>query len=215
MKGENRFSNEQLKRYAEKHLSREVELLRWNASFLNGFFMSELSFSQVAGDIANALRETSLDSFAMHARNLIDLLYLRNHFNGDRSTDIVIEDYLGEDVVEDRLIGITDNLERAKTKADKLVAHLSMQRETFSYYEKSWIYSQVAVDLLEALRSVIYEIPDELQSDRLKEAVSDSLPLVFDLRLSPFAEDDERGPGIAISYGQYYMPDTYLNQSRT
>ncbi len=209
MKGENRFSNDQLKSYAEEHIAREVELLRWNASFLNGFIYSELSFSQVSGDIAKALKETSLDSFAMHARNLIDFLYLRNHFKCDKTTDIVIEDYLGDDVVKDRLHGITYSLVDAKTKTNKLVAHLTIQRETYSYYEKSWIYSQIAVDLLKAFRSVIYDIPDELQSDRLKEAVSDSLPLVFDLRLIPYAEGDERGPGIAISFGQNYMPDTY------
>lgn len=210
MKGENQFDQVQLREYAEKHLSREVEMLRWTGSFLGGFSMAKLSSGRIAGDIAAAFEQSSLESFAMHSRNLIDFLYLRNHYGHDRPNDIVVEDYVGDKVVASKLIPITGMLEGAKTKADKLVAHLSMERETFGYYEKAWMYSQIVGDLLNALRSVVYEIPDHLQSGRFVASLSSSLPLLIDIRLRQHAEEDKRGPGLAIEYGMWYKPDTYM-----
>lgn len=209
MRGESTFKDEQFRDYAEKHLSREVEMLRWTASFLGGFHTATLSSGKIAGAMADAFRESSLESFAMHSRNLIDFLYLRNHYGRDRSTDIVIEDYVGDEVVAETLIPITENLENAKTKADKLVAHLSKERETFGFYQKAWMYSQVVNDLLKALRSVIYEIPGELRSGRFESSVSNSLPLLIDIRLRQYAEEDVKGPGLAMEYGPQYQPDTY------
>lgn len=211
MNTENNFNPEQLRAYAEKHLAREVEMMRWAASFLNAFSTARLSSHQPAGKIAEALRAMSLESFVIHTRNLIDFLYLGTAYGEPHPTDITISNYLDETTLALKLISITDNLERARDKANKLVAHLSMQRESWGFYEKAWIVSRIENDLLDALRGVVHEIPDDLQSSRLRDALSESLPLAFDLRLLPYAEEDERGPGLSISYGRDYRPDIYGN----
>ncbi len=209
MKGGTRLDDSELRQYAENHLAREVEMLRWTGSFLSAFTTATLSSERIAGDIAQAFRESSVESFAMHARNLIDFLYLRNHYGRDRSNDIVIEDYVGNDAVANRLVPITQLLIDARTKADKLIAHLATERETFGYYQKSWMFSQIAVDLLAALRSVVHDVPARLESGRLLRSVSSSLPLFIDIRLRQYSVDDERGPGLALEYGMWHRPQEY------
>ena len=107
MKGDSQFDQSQLIEYAEKQLAREVEMLRWTGSFLAAFHTATLSSENIDGEIAAALRQSSLESFAMHSRNLIDFLYLRNHYRRDRSNDIVIEDY---DLFEPMRMKISDVL---------------------------------------------------------------------------------------------------------
>ncbi len=209
MKDRNRLDHAQLRQYAENHIAREVEMLRWTGSFLSSFSKAAFVSVDISGDIAQALRGASLESFAMHSRNLIDFLYLRNHYGRDRANDIVVEDYVGDDTAAKKLIPITQQLIDARIKADKLVAHLSIERETFGYYEKAWMFSLIAVDLLTALRSVVYDIPSELRSGRLLGSVSSSLPLFIDITLREHSVDDERGPGLALEFGMWHRPKEY------
>lgn len=208
MKSDRHFNHAQLREYAEKHLSREVEMLRWTGSYLAGFSKASLSSLNVSGEIADTFKQSSLESFGLHSRNLIDFLYLRNHYGHYRKNDIVVEDYVGDEIVASKLIPITEMLKDAKIKANKLIAHLSMERETFDYYEKAWMYSQIAVDLLEGLRSVVYEIPKHLRSARFQASISKSLPLFIDIRFQQYSDDDERGPGLAMKYGMWHQPQT-------
>jgi len=209
MRGENRFDTEELRQYAENHLSREVELLRWTGSFLNAFSTASLSSERIAGDIADAFQRSALESFGMHARNLIDFLYVRNYYHSDWPTDIVIEDYVSDSVISTKLIPITETLKDARIKADKLIAHLTVERETFGFYQKAWMYTFIAIDLLNALRSIANEIPAPLKSNRFLEAISTSLPLLFDIDLRQYSLEDRRGPGLAMEFGMWYQPDSY------
>jgi len=207
LKGEHTLDEVKLQAYLDRHLAREVEMLRWTGSFLKAF--TTLSSEKISGEISEAFQQSSLESFASHARNLIDFLYLKNHYRKDRPTDVVIEDFVSKDVVDQHLIPITEMLLDARIKANKLVAHLAVERETFGFYQRAWMYSQIAPQIFEALKSIVYKIPDNLQSDRLTSAISDSLPLFFDIRLRQHSENDERGPGFAMEFGMWYRPDEY------
>jgi len=209
VKGERRLDKDQLARYADDHLAREVEMLRWTGSFLAAFSTLSLSSRSIEGDIAQAFRESSLESFAIHSRNLIDFLYLQNYYRRARPTDIILEDYVAASVIKDKLIPITALLKDARIKADKLVAHLSLERETFGFYQKAWMFNLIAVDLLEALRSVVDNIPAGFHCARFRRSVSRSLPLFTDIALRQYSEDDERGPGLAMEFGMWHRPNDY------
>jgi len=71
------------------------------------------------------------------------------------------------------------------------------------------MYRQITAEVLDALRSIVYDIPEKLQSDRFKASLSISLPLVIDITLRQYSEEDERGPGLALEYGMWHRPDKY------
>jgi len=87
-----------------------------------------------------------LNTFAVHARNLIDFLY-SGSINKDYATDIIIEDYVDKAVIDKALLKITLLLKDAQTKAHKQVAHLTMDRIQYEKAGKEWQFIEVAVHI--------------------------------------------------------------------
>jgi len=76
--------------------------------------------------IHNGLRYTVVESFAVHLRNLITFLYPYTK----RDTDVSATDFFTSSEIWDSLHPkLSDILERAKTRTDKEVGHLTTARQ--------------------------------------------------------------------------------------
>lgn len=74
------LNDDQLKEYSNHHLKYELDMLIWTTGIL-----STLGAVKKQSPIPMTLNNAIINSYSMHARNLIDFLYLRS-LGGDRKT---------------------------------------------------------------------------------------------------------------------------------
>jgi hypothetical protein len=199
MKGANSFSDSQLRDYANLHIAYEVQMLRLSASVLYAFSAATLRSTKPEGTIVQSISNAFLESFAVHSRNLIDFLYLRNHYKKDRPTDIILEDYVPADAIKLSLPPISRLLIDAKTKADKQVAHLASDRLRYGQVERSWFYGEVFQEITRALRRVAQNIPLGRFPPALLESLSDSLAPILPIDISTSVSTDGQHASVCIS----------------
>ena len=116
--------------YAEtrEHVEYEIGMFRWAINNLRQFAPSPL-------------HDVVLESFAVHARNLINYFY-----GGSGNDDILANDFIPD--WETIRPPITPVLSEAKSKANKQLSHLSYSRlNKYSGSNKSWDISGIARDL--------------------------------------------------------------------
>jgi hypothetical protein len=192
MKLPNRLPDDDLKDYAEKHLQYEVDMLTWSAGIL-AFLARQNNKGYLSWTINNGL----LNTFAIHARNLIDFLYSRSR-GKDYPTDIIIQDYASDSDVSSHLIGISPLLEEALIKANKQVAHLSMERIDYENTGKEWKFIEVSKHIRQSLASIAPYIPASKMSLGLREklSVSDIKIPVVDITV----KDAPNGHPIGVSF---------------
>lgn len=162
MKGSNSLSDDELKEYAEEHLQYEVDMLVWSAGIL-----ARLASLKNEGHLPWSINNGLLNSFSAHARNLIAFLYSRP-MGKEFSTDIVIEDFVDEEIVNKHLVEIDPLLEEAIKKANKQVAHLTMERIEYEESGKAWRFIEVAQAILKAFASITPYMPSARISDTLR-----------------------------------------------
>ena len=175
MKHPNSLSDRGLLQYAEKHLQYEVDMLTWSAGIL-----AFLAPHMAKGYLPRAINNGLLNSFALHARNLINFLYSRSK-GTDYRTDVILEDYVDADIVAGSLPAITPLLEEALTKANKQVAHLSLDRIQYEQAGKEWMFIEITKQILAALASIAPHIPSGRISDSLRQKLTQSgfrIPIV-------------------------------------
>ncbi len=181
MKAPHQLSDIELSEYADEHIAYELDMLRWSGSLLYAYNIASLRGSPLEGPLAQPVANALVESFAVHTRNLIDFLYLRNHYGKDRSTDIVVEDYVDGDTLSMNLPRITQLLQNAKKKADKQVAHLASERLRYGPLDKSWFYTQILSDITIALAGVVPYIPLSRVGRLLPQLVSSDTPSFISL----------------------------------
>jgi hypothetical protein len=159
MKLPNSLSDQELLTYADEHIDYEINMLVRTVAI-----MGSLVAVVEKGDIAKTCNNAFLSSFSMHARNLIDFLYLRS-LRKDRPTDIIVQDYIDEISLVNHLPPITPLLEQTKTKADKQVAHLTFDRIAYEKSGKGWNFVQIATDIMKAFRAIAPVFPEARVSD--------------------------------------------------
>ncbi len=140
----------------------------WSAGIL-----AFLAGHQSEGYLPWAINNGLINSFAYHARNLINFLYSRSR-NADYATDIVLEDYIDTDEVGDLLTPISQLLEEALTKANKQAAHLSLDRIQYEKGGKEWKFIELAKQILSAFASVTPHIPSSKISHSLRQKLTQS-----------------------------------------
>jgi hypothetical protein len=164
MKSPHSLSDDELREYAEQHLKYEVDMLIYSACILSTI-TEHRQRSLLSWTINNGL----LDSFAIHARSLVDFLYSRSIMK-DQSTDIIIEDYIDSEVVNKNRLPIPIRLEEVLNKANKQVAHLTLQRIDYERADKKkWNFVDIAGDILQSLASLAPHIPSTKISNNLKQ----------------------------------------------
>jgi hypothetical protein len=162
------LTDAQLQQYADQHLQYEIDMLVWSAGIL-AFLVAH----KAEGDLPSAINNGLLNSFALHARNLISFLYSRSRAL-DHATDIVLEDYIGAADVPNCLPPIPPLLEQALTKANKQAAHLSMDRLQYEKAGKEWMFIELSRQILRAFASVVAHIPTSKMHDPLRQKLSRS-----------------------------------------
>jgi len=166
MKPPNSLTDEDLLAYADRHLKYEIDMLIWAAGI-----MRTLAPVRDQGLLAWACNNALLNSFSMHARNLIDFLYLCS-LGKDRPTDIIVQDYIDDRTLSKHLPQMTCPLQEAKRKADKQVAHLTLDRIQYQKSGKEWPFGQMAVDIMEAFRAIAPDFPETRSSDSFRGLIS-------------------------------------------
>jgi len=171
----NFLADDELKNYAETHLQYEVNMLSLSVSVL-----ASLARRANTSPLPWLLSNGILNTFAIHARNLIDFLYSRSR-GRDYPTDIIIQDYVGDNEISLHLRPISPLLEKALIKANKQVAHLSMDRIEYERLGKEWRYIEVMGHIRDAFASIAPYVPAAKMSSELRgklSATSVAIPLV-------------------------------------
>lgn len=148
------LSDGDLKAYANEHLQYEVDMLVASAAILG-----HLAYKAGEGLIPWIIYNGLLNTFAIHARNLINFLYSRSR-NTDRRTDIIIEDYVTPSLLASILPPISPLLDQTLAKAAKQVAHLTKDRIDYEKEGKEWKFVQLTQEILGILKVVVPYIPD-------------------------------------------------------
>ena len=133
------LSQKELLKYSERHLFYEIRML---------FGIGEvLARSPVASEI---FRCALIESFVIHLRNLILFLYPpRNR----KPTDVIAEHFFDRpDEWKKKLPPISAALNKAKTRADKEVGHLTTGRIAGAPLEKGWQARQLLDELKKRLK---------------------------------------------------------------
>jgi hypothetical protein len=164
------LSDDDLRNYADIHLQYEIDMLTWS-----GGILESLVEKKKANLLSQALYNGILNTFASHARNLIDFLYSRIN-NKDRRNDIIIQDYVDEEYVSIHLVPISPLLEETLIKASKQVAHLSMERISYEKdrKQKQWKCIEILAHIRHAFASIAPYIPDHKMSKKLRDELSAS-----------------------------------------
>ena len=140
-------------REASDALYYEVSMLRVTAIT----FASDI-FGENVSPILNAV----LESFAVHVRVLIDFFYSEN----PRKDDIIAEHFF---LTPNRWQGIrppkSETLVKAKTRANKLLAHLTYTRLKENL-DKRWPVAEIMKDIENVLDFFLQNVPKELLGSR-------------------------------------------------
>jgi hypothetical protein len=200
MRPPNVLSENDLKSYADEHLQYEVNMLTMSVGIL-----AYLGIHNNTSPIPWVINNGILNTCAMHARNLIDFLYSRSK-GRDFPTDIIIQDYVTEDDISRYLVPISPLLDEALTKANKQVAHLSVERIDYERAGKEWKFVDVMGHIRKAFASIAPHIPPTKMSPELREKLSQTVvavPVVEIVELKSvngeqigvsFSLRDKRGP---------------------
>jgi hypothetical protein len=165
------LTDDELKAYAEEHLQYEVDMLTWSAGVL-AFLASHKDKGALPLVINNGL----LNTFGVHARTLIDFIYSRSR-KSDHPSDIIIEDFIDEATLKNNLSGISPLLNKTLHKANKQIAHLTINRIEYGEVGKEWKFIEVAQHICQALASIAPCIPSSRISDNLKQKISRQLEI--------------------------------------
>jgi hypothetical protein len=198
MKPPNSLSNEKLIAYSEI-VAREIDMLRWSASMLYRFQMAEPTGLLSKSHIAQVTDDVYLEAFAMHSRNLIDFLYLRNSKGGERPTDVVIQDYIDPAVLGPVQPAISPLLENTKVKADKLLAHLTLTRLDEGMFMKGWLYTEIFQQIMSAFNQIAPFVSETNTSEHFRAAIKPlHLPLI-PITISEVKDPVRQLAGISMS----------------
>jgi hypothetical protein len=110
--------------------------------------------AEMLDNIYNAV----IESFGLHARSLLDFLYIENKSKPD---DVIARDYVGIIANWEREIGkITPALQKARDRVNKEMAHLTSTRLAVTEDAKSWQFVNIMKDIIELFKIFLRQTPD-------------------------------------------------------
>ena len=98
-----------------------------------------------------------LDAFAIHARNLFDFFYPKQHFKPD---DMVVSDFVTKPKVFNAGKTKKRDLVFVIRKADKQVAHLTYARNRYNQKTKPWPFVDIGRKMHKTLSAFYDALPD-------------------------------------------------------
>jgi len=109
-------------------------------------------------------RNAAIESFAIHARNLIHFLYA----DRPKSDEVTASKYfMGRVKWEDVRPVISDILKSAWGRADREIAHLTFERQKVTLAKKGWPVAEIHRDIFSVLGLFLLRVPDSLLSPAL------------------------------------------------
>lgn len=131
-------------------------------------------------DLANAV----LESWVMHARNLIDFFY-----GSKQQDDIVMLDFVGEIIGSFGFPEISEELSDARRRANKEMAHLTSTRIGISPDEKQWAFGLITNQIIDRMKAFINLVND----GELRAALKSILPKEIDQKFAVKAQLNTSG----------------------
>lgn len=130
------YSDAYLLNYSHEHVFYEVDMFLWLTQVCGGGAKVGAASSADTTRLSNVL----IESFVVHLRNVVDFLYL----DAPQKTDIVAADFCADGVWHSVRPGISPVLEKARTRANKEIAHLTTDRLAGSSPAKQWTFREMA-----------------------------------------------------------------------
>ena len=116
-----------------------------------------------------------LDAFSIHARNLFDFLYPKDHSKKD---DILVYDYLNSKRGFDNGKTKKKDLLFIVRKTDKQVAHLTYARNRYNSKTKPWSFVEIGRKMHKTLESFYNNLPGSYKEwdyiRKLKKVIDDT-----------------------------------------
>ena len=196
MKDPNSLSDNELKAYADEHLQYEHDMLIWSAGILARLFPY-----QVDSSIPWALVNGMLNTFAIHARNLIDFLYSGSD-GKDRPTDIIIEDFVDAESISGHLPPISESLKKARVKVNKQVTHLTMERIEYEKAGKGWMLFEIADEIKKVMAAIAPQIPRTRISNDLRDKLIESRLAIPLVDISSIRAQNGAKVGVSLTLGK-------------
>ena len=98
-----------------------------------------------------------LDAFVVHARNLFDFFYPKEHLKPD---DMIVTDYLLKPKIFNSSKIKKSELLFIVRKADKQLAHLTYARNRYNQKTKPWPFVDIGRKMHKTLSSFYYALPN-------------------------------------------------------
>jgi len=193
MKPPHSLTDDELLKYIDEHVEYELDMLVWSAGIL-----ARLAPHKTDGYLPWALNNGLLNSFAVHARNLIAFLYPSSVGKGF-PTDVVIGDFVPHDVLSEHQPAISSILEEAIVKSNKQVAHLSLERLQYEAAGKEWKFIDVARDIKKALAAITPHIPSARISHQLREKFTDPKLAIPFVDVTVLKTADAKSIGVTLA----------------
>jgi hypothetical protein len=155
------FSDAYLLTYSAEHVAYEVDMF-----FNLAGMLSQPSRKVVANSVdqARIINNSLVEAFGIHVRNVVDFLYIDN----PRPSDVVATDFFSQGQWQALRPVITQNLENARTRANKELAHLTTDRISGTNPTKDWAFA----DLANEVRTIVQLFARNAQSSALSANVA-------------------------------------------
>jgi hypothetical protein len=170
MRPPNSLTDEELMKYANEHIAYEILMLMSADAILR-------PITPVKHEhwLVYACNCTAMTSYALHARNLIDFLYLRKiniekGRKGEPRSDVVVEDYIPNEILEAHRPPLTPTLDEARKKADKQAAHLTSDRiAEYTGRKKVWQVQSITRNITTVFHNLASHFPPSKTSDAFRQ----------------------------------------------
>ena len=147
--------------YSNEHVFYEIDHFFWLAQTLGS---ESLVVGAPSIQDRQRLNNILIEGFVIHFRNVIDFLYVK-----PKSTDVVAEDFFSQNDWQKIRPALSGTLEDARTRANKEVAHLTVDRMTGAPPAKTWKFTQIANEVRPILSLMCSEaIPSRLGQNVVK-----------------------------------------------
>lgn len=142
-------------------------MLLWSARLL-AFYKPDAIKEAIGWTVHNAL----LNTFSIHARNLVQFLYPNKSKKERKPTDVSIDDYLNEDTLSEIRPPLSTLLSEVNTKTNRQVAHITTDRIVYELQGKGWNFLQIAAEIIKVFSEITPFIPSGKMSKEIKNRFS-------------------------------------------
>ncbi len=158
------YTDAHLLDYSSEHLRYEVDMFLWLAQVCGGGAKIGAGSYGDTTRLSNAL----IESFVVHLRNLVDFLYI----DTPQKTDIVAADFCAAGMWRGVRPPLSASLEKARTRANKEIAHLTTDRLTGSPPAKAWEFVALAKEIKAILLIFATNALPSRLSERARSVIS-------------------------------------------